>query len=95
MRPDFSLSAEDRAQLTTLLRNLVRIPSVSGQEGAVAAYIVDYCRRMGLEPVTIDEAGNVLGMMPHPERAGEALVGGTDGNRIWESLLAAAATMVG
>ncbi len=33
-------------------------------------------------------AGNVLGMMPHPERAGEALVGGSDGNRIWESLLA-------
>ena len=35
-------------------------------------------------------AGNVLGMMPHPERAGEALVGGSDGNRIWESLLAGA-----
>jgi phosphoribosylformylglycinamidine (FGAM) synthase-like amidotransferase family enzyme len=26
-------------------------------------------------------------MMPHPERAGELLVGGTDGNRIWESLI--------
>ena len=36
----------------------------------------------------INERGNVLGMMPHPERAGEALVGGTDGNRIWESALA-------
>ena len=35
-------------------------------------------------------AGNVLGMMPHPERAGETLVGGSDGNRIWESLLAGA-----
>ncbi len=35
----------------------------------------------------INPEGNVLGMMPHPERAGEALVGGTDGNRIWESLL--------
>ncbi|MEO6397455.1 MAG: phosphoribosylformylglycinamidine synthase subunit PurQ [Tepidiformaceae bacterium] len=35
----------------------------------------------------INPQGNVLGMMPHPERAGEALVGGTDGNRIWESLL--------
>ena len=35
----------------------------------------------------INQQGNVLGTMPHPERAGEALVGGTDGNRIWESLL--------
>ena len=35
----------------------------------------------------INQQGNVLGMMPHPERAGEALVGGTDGNRSWESHL--------
>jgi phosphoribosylformylglycinamidine synthase len=38
----------------------------------------------------INERGNVLGMMPHPERAGEAVVGGIDGNRIWDSLIAAA-----
>jgi phosphoribosylformylglycinamidine synthase len=30
---------------------------------------------------------NVLGMMPHPERACEMLLGSDDGNRIWESLL--------
>ncbi len=36
-------------------------------------------------------AGNVLGMMPHPERAGEELTGGTDGNRIWRSVIEAAA----
>ncbi len=35
----------------------------------------------------INARGNVLGMMPHPERAGEELVGGTDGNLIWESLI--------
>lgn len=34
--------------------------------------------------------GNVLGMMPHPERAAEALTGGADGNRIWESVVRAA-----
>jgi phosphoribosylformylglycinamidine synthase I len=38
----------------------------------------------------VNERGNVLGMMPHPERAGEDLVGGTDGNRIWESMIRAA-----
>ncbi len=42
----------------------------------------------------VNERGNVLGMMPHPERAGEQLVGGTDGNRIWESLLSAAVATV-
>lgn len=36
----------------------------------------------------ISEEGNVLGMMPHPERACEALLGSTDGNLIWESLVA-------
>ena len=38
-----------------------------------------------------NEAGNVVGMMPHPERAGEELTGGADGNRIWQSLIEAAA----
>ena len=39
----------------------------------------------------LNEGGNVLGMMPHPERACEALLGGDDGNAIWRSLLAAPA----
>jgi phosphoribosylformylglycinamidine synthase I len=42
----------------------------------------------------INERGNVLGMMPHPERAGEQLVGGVDGNQIWESLLSSAIATV-
>jgi phosphoribosylformylglycinamidine synthase len=42
----------------------------------------------------INPRGNVLGMMPHPERAGEALVGGSDGNRMWESVIRAAAAVV-
>ncbi len=32
--------------------------------------------------------GNVLGMMPHPERASEALLGSTDGRFIFDSILA-------
>ena len=35
--------------------------------------------------------GNVLGMMPHPERCCEAVLGGTDGRRIFESVLRAMA----
>ena len=35
----------------------------------------------------INEKGNVLGMMPHPERACEGLLGSTDGQGGFESLL--------
>ena len=35
----------------------------------------------------INEAGNVLGMMPHPERSCEAILGSTDGNLIIESII--------
>ncbi len=36
----------------------------------------------------INKKGNVLGMMPHPERACEPLLGSSDGNLIWESIIA-------
>jgi phosphoribosylformylglycinamidine synthase subunit PurQ / glutaminase len=35
----------------------------------------------------INEAGTVLGLMPHPERAAESALGGTDGVLIFQSLL--------
>ena len=34
----------------------------------------------------VNERGNVLGLMPHPERAAEAEVGGTDGLRLLRAL---------
>jgi len=36
----------------------------------------------------VNEGGNVLGMMPHPERACEALLGSEDGRLLFQSLLA-------
>ena len=36
-----------------------------------------------------NERGNVLGMMPHPERACESLLGSSDGNPLWQSIAAA------
>jgi phosphoribosylformylglycinamidine synthase I len=36
----------------------------------------------------INKRGNVLGMMPHPERSCESLLGSIDGNIIWESIIA-------
>ncbi|MBN2206515.1 MAG: phosphoribosylformylglycinamidine synthase subunit PurQ [Candidatus Aminicenantes bacterium] len=35
----------------------------------------------------VNAAGNVMGLMPHPERAVEDLLGGTDGRLILESLI--------
>jgi phosphoribosylformylglycinamidine synthase len=37
----------------------------------------------------LNESGNVLGMMPHPERAIEPAHGSTDGRRLFEGLLEA------
>jgi phosphoribosylformylglycinamidine synthase I len=42
-----------------------------------------------------NEAGNVLGMMPHPERAMEALLGSTDGVGLFTSRVASLSTTAG
>jgi len=34
-----------------------------------------------------DERGNVMGMMPHPERCSESIIGGTDGKVIFNSII--------
>jgi len=36
----------------------------------------------------VNDRGNVLGMMPHPERACEPLLGGEDGLAVWRSVAA-------
>ncbi len=43
----------------------------------------------------INDRGNVLGMMPHPERACETLLGSLDGNVVFESLAASLGLPVG
>jgi phosphoribosylformylglycinamidine synthase len=35
----------------------------------------------------VSESGNVLGMMPHPERASDPLLGSDDGLAIFQSVL--------
>ena len=34
-----------------------------------------------------NEAGNVMGLMPHPEHAVEAMLGGVDGAKIFQSII--------
>jgi phosphoribosylformylglycinamidine synthase len=42
----------------------------------------------------VNEGGNVLGMMPHPERCSEALLGNSDGLGVFQSIAAALVTRV-
>jgi phosphoribosylformylglycinamidine synthase I len=42
-----------------------------------------------------DPTGRILGMMPHPERLYEKMLGGTDGRRVFESALLSAVEAMG
>jgi phosphoribosylformylglycinamidine synthase subunit PurQ / glutaminase len=59
-------------------------------EGRVAFRYLDDCNgsARGIAGI-LNGAGNVLGMMPHPERAVEEAHGRTDGRRLFEGLLEA------
>jgi phosphoribosylformylglycinamidine synthase subunit PurQ / glutaminase len=57
-------------------------------EGRVAFRYAETCNGSARDIAGIlNSAGNVLGMMPHPERKVEAAHGGTDGRRLFEGLL--------
>jgi len=59
----FSLSDQDRESLTSFLRDLVRTPSPSGHEGAVAERLMVEMRTAGLQEVHTDKAGSVVGRL--------------------------------
>ncbi|HEX8482272.1 MAG TPA: phosphoribosylformylglycinamidine synthase subunit PurQ [Allosphingosinicella sp.] len=57
-------------------------------EGRVAFRYADTCNGSARDIAGIvNEGGNVLGMMPHPERMVEPAHGRTDGRRLFEGLL--------
>jgi len=57
-------------------------------EGRIAFRYAEACNGSARNIAGIlNAAGNVLGMMPHPERKIEAAHGGTDGRRLFEGLL--------
>ena len=53
--------ASQAAALATFLQDLVRIPSLSTQEGAVAARLAQEMERVGFAEVRVDRIGNVIG----------------------------------
>lgn len=58
---ELRLSQQDQDNLRGFLCELVRTPSLSGHEGALAALIVAEMQRLGLRDVHTDRIGNVIG----------------------------------
>ena len=57
-------------------------------EGRVAFRYLEQCNGSARDIAGIlNDSGNVLGLMPHPERVVEPAHGGTDGRRLFEGLL--------
>ncbi len=58
----------------------------SGPDGQVTTEANPNGARANIAGI-VNEAGNVMGMMPHPERASEIELGSTDGRGVFESIL--------
>lgn len=89
-----------RSMLTALLRpgQIIRIPlnsyegnyvdpSLSGR--VVLRYVDDPNGSQGRAAAVTNEEGNVVGVMPHPERGSDDLLGSSDGLGLLQSFLAA------
>jgi len=76
---------ETRAKLQASDQVLWRYVNASGEPTAIANPNGSVDNIAGV----CNEARNVAGLMPHPERASEAILGGTDGLLIFESMLSA------
>ncbi len=57
----FELNAQDKQEMTAFLQDLVRIPSYSTQEGALAERMMAEMTRLGFQDVRSDRIGNVVG----------------------------------
>ncbi len=75
--PDTIKALEDNGQVLFRYSDANGNPSEAANPNGSINNIAGICNR----------AGNVLGMMPHPERAADAALGNTDGLALFEGLL--------
>jgi len=68
-------------------------PSLTGR--VVLRYTDNPNGAQGGAAAVANEAGNIVGVMPHPERASDRLLGSTDGLALLEGFIASAATVSG
>ncbi|PKM76533.1 MAG: phosphoribosylformylglycinamidine synthase I [Firmicutes bacterium HGW-Firmicutes-15] len=80
---NYFCDAETLAELQREKRILFTYCSPSGEEDMVFNPNGSIANIAGIT----NKQGNVLGMMPHPERCSEHILGGTDGYRIFASML--------
>ena len=59
----FNLSSQDRSDLVAFLQDLIRIPSPSTEEKAVAERLAEEMRQVGFPRVRHDRIGNVVGCL--------------------------------
>ena len=59
------LAHKEQPEISRFLRDLIAIPSESGQEGEVVLRIKEEMERVGFDRVRIDPMGNILGTMGH------------------------------
>jgi phosphoribosylformylglycinamidine synthase len=65
----------------------------TGVARVAARYVDDVNGSQGRAAAVANEAGNVVGIMPHPERSSEEILGSADGRRLLEGLVAAVDTV--
>ncbi len=64
----FQLTEHDKTELIEFLQDIIRTPSLSGQEDRVATRIAAAMRRAGLQDVFTDPVGSVIGRMGKKEQ---------------------------
>jgi len=63
------LTSEGKEELIEFTQSLVRIKSLSGQEGEIIKFIEAKMIALGYDEVTIDSMGNLVGRIGHGEKA--------------------------
>ncbi len=76
----------DADTLSSLQSNNQIIFRYSTREGEVPDDANPNCSLSNIAGI-VNESGNVMGMMPHPERASDPVLGHTDGQKIFKSLI--------
>ncbi len=85
MEGNYFCTAEELARLESEDRIAFRYATPGGEITAAANPNGSVSNIAGI----LNETRNVLGMMPHPDRASEALLGSADGRTIFDSMVAA------
>jgi phosphoribosylformylglycinamidine synthase subunit PurQ / glutaminase len=87
MEGNYFCTGEELARLEAEDRIAFRYVTPEGQTTAAANPNGSLSNIAGI----LNEQRNVLGMMPHPDRASEGLLGSADGRTIFDSMVAALA----